>query len=127
MGLHMEEALVRASNRIGSEDFDLIVTAIGISRQVGGNLAEVLDKISTTIRDRVRLQREVKSLTAQGRISAFVFMFMPAMIGCLLYLVNPAYMNVMIESKVGLLMLGVAFFGQLVGYLFIRKIIHVTL
>lgn len=127
VGLSMEEALLRASERIGSEDFDLIVTAIGIQRQVGGNLSDVLDKIANTIRDRVRLEREVKTLTAQGRISAFIFMLMPVSIGCILYLVNPSYMSVMITSLPGLLLLCVAFIGQVVGYLFIRKIINVTL
>ncbi len=127
VGLSMEEALKRASERIESEDFDLIVTAIGIQRQVGGNLSDVLDKISNTIRDRVRLHREVKTLTAQGLISAFIFMLMPVSVGCILYLVNPTYMNVMVTTLPGLMLLGVAFAGQAVGYLFIRKIIHVSL
>lgn len=127
VGLSMEEALDRASERIGSEDFDLIVTAIGIQRQVGGNLSDVLDKISGTIRDRVRLQREVKALTAQGRISALIFMLMPAAIGCILYLMNPSYMGVMIHSLPGILMLVLAGIGQIIGFFFIRKIIHITM
>ncbi len=126
VGLSMEEALLRASERIGSEDFALIVTAIGIQRQVGGNLSDVLDKISGTIRERIRLQREMKTLTAQGRMSASIFMMMPLAIGVILYLVNPAYMGVMFQSPLGLVMCAFAVFSQLVGYIFIRKIIQVS-
>lgn len=127
IGLTLEEALARSAERLGSEDFDMIVTAIGIQRQLGGNLSEVLSKIGSTIRDRIRVEREVKMLTAQGRMSAFIFMILPIAIGVLLFVVNPGYMSVMFTSPLGWILLGIAACGQFVGFLFIRRIVRVSL
>lgn len=127
VGVGLEEALQRATERVGSEDFDLIVTAISIQRQIGGNLAEVLEKISDTIRDRIRLQREVKALTSQGRLSAGIFMILPVGVGVMLYVVNPEYMGVLVTSPIGIVMLIAAATGQGIGYFFIRRIVNVEL
>ncbi|QQE79454.1 type II secretion system F family protein [Alicyclobacillus sp. SO9] len=127
IGIGLEEALHRAATRVDSEDFNLIVTAIQIQRQVGGNLAEVLDKIADTIRDRVKLQREVKALTSQGRLSASIFMVLPAGVGAILFAVNPSYMKSMFHSPVGVALLILAALGQVVGLLIIRKIVRVEL
>lgn len=127
LGVGLEEALQRASERVGSEDFGLIVTAISIQRQVGGNLAEVLERISDTIRERVKLKREVKALTSQGRLSAGIFMFLPPGVGVILYIMNPSYIGILFTSPMGLAMLIGAALGQGVGYFFIRKIINVEL
>jgi len=127
IGVGLDEALARSNERVGSEDFDLIVTAISIQRQIGGNLAEVLDKITETIRERVTLQREVKALTSQGRLSAGIFMLLPVGVGVMLFMVNPSYMKVMFESTIGLLLLVVAGVSQLFGYILIRKIVRVEL
>lgn len=127
IGFSMEDALDRAADRIMSEDFGLVAVGIRIQRQVGGNLAEVLDKAAGTIRDRVRIEREVKMLTAQGRLSGTIFMLLPVGIGLLLFTINPAYMGVMFTSSLGILLLLVAAVGQLIGFFFIRKIVRVSL
>jgi tight adherence protein B len=127
LGVGLEEALQRASDRVGSEDFDLIVTCIAIQRQIGGNLAEILERISDTIRDRVRLKREVKALTSQGRLSASIFMMLPIGVGIMLYLMNPEYMGAMFTNPLGIVMLMIAALGQVFGYLIIRRIVNIEL
>lgn len=127
VGVGVEEAMQRANERVGSEDFDLIVTAITIQRQVGGNLSEVLDKIAETIRERVQLKREVKALTSQGRMSAWIFLLLPIGVAALLYSTDPAYIGLLFKSPVGWGLLTAAVLGQGIGYIFIRKIINVEL
>jgi len=127
MGVNLENALDRAAGRVGSEDFGLIVTAIGIQRQIGGNLAEVLERIAETIGERVKLKGEVKALTAQGRLSAIIFMVLPAGVGVLLYMINPGYIQVLFQSPLGIILLVVAGLGQGIGYLFIRRIVRIDL
>lgn len=127
LGATLEDAFMRANERIGSDDFDLIVTAILIQRQIGGNLAEVLEKIADTIRDRVRLKREVKALTSQGRLSASIFMVLPAGLGIILYMMNPMYISTLFQSPLGIAMLLIAGIGQLIGYVIIRRIVNVEL
>ncbi|MCL6454814.1 MAG: type II secretion system F family protein [Alicyclobacillus sp.] len=125
MGAAVEAALEGTAARVGSQDFALIATAVGIQRQVGGNLAEVLERISETITDRIRLRREVRALTAQGRLSAAIFMGLPAAVGGFLYLLNPPYIRVLFTSAVGLGLLVCACAGQVVGFLLIRRIVRV--
>lgn len=125
VGVGLEEAFNRASDRIGSEDFNLIVIAITIQRQVGGNLAEVLEKISETIRERVHLQSEVKTLTAQGRMSAIIFMVMPPAVGLMMFFMNPPYIELLFQSSLGISMLIGGAISQGIGFLFIRKIVQI--
>lgn len=125
MGIPTEEALQNMNARVSSKDFDLIVTAIIIQKQIGGNLAEILDNIQDTIRERVRIQGEIKALTAQGRFSALIFMILPVGLGGLLYLINPEYLGRLFENPVGWGMLAVALIGQLIGFWFIRKIVTI--
>lgn len=127
MGIGTEEALQRANERIASEDFDLVVTAISIQRQVGGNLAEVIDKIAETIRERVQLKREVKALTSQGRMSALIFMVLPGGVAGILFMIDPSYLMVLFQTPVGLAMVFTAVIGQVIGYYFIRRIVNVEL
>jgi len=91
LGIPMEDALEHLMRRIASDDLDLIVTAINVQREVGGNLAEILDVISYTIRERVRIKGEIQALTAQGRATAWVISMLPLALLALLYLVNREY------------------------------------
>ncbi len=91
LGIPMEEALEHMLRRIASDDLDLIVTAINVQREVGGNLAEILDVISYTIRERVRIKGEIAALTAQGRATAWVISALPIVLLGLLYLINRPY------------------------------------
>lgn len=91
LGLTMEDALDHLLRRIASDDLDLVITAINVQREVGGNLAEILDVISFTIRERVRIKGEIASLTAQGRATAWVISALPIALMLLLFLVNRPY------------------------------------
>jgi tight adherence protein B len=92
LGLTMEDALDHMLRRINSDDLDLVVTAINVQREVGGNLAEILDVISYTIRERVRIKGEINSLTAQGRATAWVISGLPIALMGILFVVNRPYM-----------------------------------
>jgi len=91
LGIMMEDALDHLLRRINSEDLDLVITAINVQREVGGNLAEILDSISFTIRERVRIKGEIQALTAQGRATAWVISAMPIALTALLFLINRSY------------------------------------
>src|SRR5690606_9544446 len=91
LGTDVDYALKALAKRANSEDLDLVITVVQIQRQIGGNLAEILDTIATTIRERIRIKGEIKTLTAQGRISGLVVSLLPVALGVFLYLTNPEY------------------------------------
>ncbi|GJM41604.1 MAG: secretion system protein [Ardenticatenaceae bacterium] len=93
LGLSVEQALANMYRRVPSEDLDLVITAVNIQREVGGNLAEVLDTISYTIRERVRIKGEIRTLTAQGRVSGWIISLLPIVLGFVLFLINPEYVS----------------------------------
>jgi len=93
LGLSLEQAMNNMYRRVPSEDLDLVITAVNIQREVGGNLAEVLDTISFTIRERVRIKGEVRTLTAQGRISGWIISLLPVGLALLLNAMNPGYVS----------------------------------
>lgn len=122
LGLGMEEALHNLVRRIKSDDLDLMVTAIGIQQQVGGNLAEILDTIAFTIRERVRIKGEINTLTAQGRISGYLVAFLPIGLGAALNAINPAFMAPLFTETIGRILIGVGAVMMTIGFLAIRKI-----
>lgn len=124
-GTPTEQALLNLSDRIGSDDLDLLITAILIQRQVGGNLAEVLQSIHGTIQDRIRIQQEIKTLTAQGRMSGYIVAALPFGIAGVLTLINPSYMTLMFTKPLGWAMIGGGLTSEIIGYLIIRKIIAI--
>ncbi len=123
LGVPLETALGRMVERVQSPDLDLIVTAILIQLPIGGNLAEVLDAIAETIRERVRMQGEVRTLTAEGRLSAIVLMVLAPALALLLHLRNPAYFQPLLETLSGRWMIGGAIAGQILGGLIIRRMV----
>lgn len=125
LGKSMEEALQNLSDRTIDEDLDIFITALLIQRQVGGNLAEILDTISDTIRERVRLKGEVKTLTAQGRLSAIVVSIMPFALAIAIQTLNPGYMQILYESPLGMVMIGAALLLMGLGILVMRRIIDI--
>lgn len=125
LGISTEEALKNLNSRIESRDLELMITAILIQRQVGGNLAEVLDSIADTIRDRLRIEGEIKTLTAQGRLSGIIISLLPVGLGVFFYVVNPEYIMELFLDPRGILMLVVAAVGQFMGIIFIRKIVNI--
>ncbi len=125
LGLHYEEALNNMLRRVQSEDLDLMITAINIQGKVGGNLAEILDTIGHTIRERVRIKGEIRVLTAQQMISGYILTGLPVVLGLVLYLINKTYISRMFGDPCGWIMLGVAFLMIFVGFLIIRKIVNI--
>ena len=107
LGLSMERSLDNMLRRMASEDLDLMITAINVQREVGGNLADILDVISFTIRERVRIKGEIRTLTAQGRVSAYVITFLPIGLTLLLLVLNREYIMKLFSSACGFAMLGV--------------------
>jgi tight adherence protein B len=91
LGISTEEAMLNMLRRVPSEDLDLLVTAINIQHEVGGNLAQILSTIGHTIRERVRIQGEIKVLTAQVQLSGYIISFLPVGLGALIFLMNPNY------------------------------------
>ena len=125
LGTSTEEALQNLVHRVNSEDMELIVTAVMIQRQVGGNLAEVLDNIGKTIRERIRIKGEIKTLTAQGRISGIIIGFLPVVLAVIMSALNPEYIMTLFTSEVGRLMLLAAIGGELLGILLIKRIVNI--
>ena len=125
LGVTIEDALANLGKRINSEDLDLVLTAVLIQRQVGGNLSEVLDNIARTIRERVRIRGEIRTLTAQGRISGIIVSLLPVVLGLVIYLLNPEYVKLLFVHPVGKIMLGVAGLGQVIGIIVIRRIVDI--
>jgi tight adherence protein B len=122
LGLSMEEALSNMVRRIKSDDLDLMVTAIGVQQQVGGNLAEVLDTIAFTIRERVRIKGEIRTLTAQGRYSGYLVAFLPIAIAVTLNFINPEFMQPLFTQLIGQILLVVGGIMMLIGFFAIKKI-----
>jgi tight adherence protein B len=127
LGIATEEALNNLVKRVKSDDMDLIVTAIIIQRSVGGNLAGILDTISDTIRARIKLKGDVKSLTAQGRISGMIIGFLPVALALILYAMNPEYMLTLFQNKIGVTLIVFAGIGELLGLMLIRRIVDIKI
>jgi len=122
LGLSMEQALANMLRRIDSDDLDLMITAINVQREVGGNLADILDVISYTIRERVRIKGEVRVLTSQGRISGYIISFLPFGLGLLLMVLNRDYIMQLFSHICGWFMIAVAVILIGSGAFAIRKI-----
>lgn len=125
LGAPTEVALNNMSRRVGSDDLELVITAILTQRQVGGNLAEILDSIAGTIRERVRIKGEIKTLTAQGRISGLIIGLLPVILLALLFVINPEYVGMLFTEPIGLALLGGAACGEVVGVLIIKRIVDI--
>ncbi len=124
LGVTPEVALRTLADRMQSEAFDWVVMVTIIQRQVGGNLAEVYEKIAHTLRERVKLGRLVKTLTAEGRLSAIILIGLPFAVGALIFLMNGEYLEPLWTTLAGYVMVGVAAAGMLVGVVWMRRIIR---
>ena len=125
IGMSLEDALESLSERVGSDDLMLVTTAILISRKTGGNVTEIFDKISETIRGRMKIERKVKTLTAQGRMQGIVVSAMPFFLGLVMTIIKPQMMIPFLTSALGLLAILVMSALIFVGWLMIRKIIKI--
>jgi tight adherence protein B len=125
IGKPMDDALNGLLERTENDDLELLVTALLIQRHVGGNLAEVLDGISHTIRERVRIKGEIRTLTAEGRLSAIILSILPLVAAGGFFLINPDYVAVLVREPVGIFMIAGAIILQIIGVLIIRKIVDI--
>lgn len=125
VGMSFEDALESLSQRVGSDDLTLVTTAILVSRKTGGNVTEIFDKISETIRGRQKIERKVKSLTAQGRLQGIVVSAMPVFLGVVMTLIKPKMMVPFLTSPAGALAVLAMFALIAVGWLLIRKIVRI--
>lgn len=123
VGRPVGQALDEAAARMESEDFVWVTQAIAINREVGGNLAEVLDGVGHTIRERNQIRRQVQALSAEGKLSAVVLMLLPVGVVGFLSLANPAYLLKLTHGLVGYGLIGLAVVLMLVGALWLRKVV----
>ncbi len=125
LGLTVREALQHLTERMEDPNLPILATGVVITQEVGGNLAEVLDNISYTIRERFKLLREVRVLTAQGRLSGMVLTGLPFFVAVCLILFNPEYFKPMIESRSGLYMMGYGILSIILGHVLIQRIVRI--
>src|SRR2546428_55677 len=125
LGLTVREALQHLVERMEDPNLPILVTGVVITQEVGGNLAEVLDNISHTIRERFKLLREVRVMTAQGRLSGMVLTALPFFVAVALILFNPEYFRPMMESKQGLYMTGYGLCSIVLGHILIQRIVRI--
>jgi len=121
-GITMEEALNNLNTRMPSVDLDLMIQATLIQRQVGGNLSSILEIILGTIRERDKLDRQVKTLTAQGRLSGKIIGALPIVLGFILYLFDPKYITNFCSNLVGKIAIGIGVVSALIGFIIINRI-----
>jgi len=123
LGRPMDDALADMARRLESDDFDYVVTAITVQRQVGGALAGLLDMVADTVRSRQQFHRKVRSLTAMGRISALILIALPFLLAVALTLVNPGYMEPLYHTSKGHTLIAMGLAGMVIGSLFLKKIV----
>jgi tight adherence protein B len=124
-GLPFEDSLLGLGERIRLSDVRILITAILVHRQVGGNLAEILDNIANLVRERFKLRRQLRVITAQGRMSGYILAFLPIVLGVVIYLLNRDYMMPIFTEPPGKFMLAGALVFQVVGYVWIRRILDI--
>ena len=122
-GLRFEESLRELTRRVDLADIRVMVIAILVQREVGGNLAEILDNIGKLIRNRFMLRRQVQVYTAQGRMSGWVLGGLPVALGGVIYLMNPDYIRLLFTDPAGQAMLGAGVALQMIGYFWISRIL----
>ena len=132
LGLPFEQALENMVRRVRSDDLELMATAISIQHQVGGNLAEILDSIAYTIRERIRIKGEIRTLTAQQRLSGYVVAGLPIALAGFLFVAAPGFMDPMFDSRAsiiglpaGVIILAIGGVMMFIGFMLIRKIVDI--
>jgi tight adherence protein B len=125
VGMSFDDALASLDKRIGSDDLTLVVTAIDIARKTGGNLTEIFDSISETIRARMRIERKVRTLTAQGRLQGIIVSLMPFFLCGVMTVMKPGMMIPFLTSINGIVCLAGASVMVMIGWIIIRKIVTI--
>lgn len=125
MGSSVEQSLTALNERVGSSDFDIVITAILIQRSVGGNLAEILDNVAHTMRERERIRGEIRTLTSQQRLTGFVIGGIPIGLGLIFMLVSPEFTGLLFTDPLGRMMLGAAVVMEGMGFFVISRIVNI--
>jgi len=125
VGSSTEEAFTNLSERCHNYDLDLVVTAILVQRSAGGNLAEILETVCETMRDRARIKGEIVTLTAQQRLTGLVISCLPIGVGVMFFVISPDYISLLFTETMGLVMLGVGVLMWVVGFLVIQRILNI--
>ncbi len=125
LGISIEDALDKMARRVQNRDYDWLIIAVKIQRQSGGNLAEILEMLAKTIKDREQLEGQMKTLTAEGRYSAYILIGMPIVIGMILYVMNPEYIGLLFTNTTGQTLIGGAIVLMLFGIVWLKKIVTI--
>ncbi len=125
LGNTLEKALNNLLERVQSEDLELIITATLIQIHTGGNLAEILDNISSTIRERILLKREVKTLTAQGKMSGWILALLPIFLAIVISMLDPEYIGILLNNTIGKIMIVIATLNEIIGFIIIKKMLDI--
>ena len=125
VGSSAEVALLALSDRAGSYDLDIVVTAILVQRTVGGNLGEILDTVADTMRERIRIRGEIQTLTAQQKLTGLVIGLLPVGLGVLFQIMSPGYISPLFQTLTGKFLLGVAVVMEVIGVMIIQRILKI--
>ncbi len=124
-GAKLDDSLSDLADRMNSEELKMINSAVSIQQKAGGNLAHVIEMVSITITDRINIKKTISTLTAQGRMSGMIIGLLPVFMLLVLMLVSPSYISIFFETKVGMIMLVVSGILELIGFMFIKKIVDI--
>lgn len=127
LGMSAEQALIALGNRLESRDMDMVLTAIHIQRSVGGNLAEILDKVAHTMRERERIRGEISTLTAQQKMTGVVIGGLPVFLFAIFMVMNPDYMSLLFTTMAGRIMMLAAIVMEIGGYITINRIMAIEI
>lgn len=125
LGLSVDKALSNLLIRVPSDDLELLILAILIQKEVGGNLAEIIDTIAATIRERITIQLEIKTLTAQGKLSGIVVGLLPLLLGFGIFVINPSYISILFTEPIGQIMIAFGITNMMIGIFIIGKIVKI--
>jgi tight adherence protein B len=127
LGVPLEEALINMAKRVGSDDLELVVVSTNIARQLGGNMAEMFETISTVIRERFRLEGKIDALTSQGKLQGWIVASMPAVLGMVLNSMRPDLMEPMMDHMFGYILVTLIAIMEVLGILIIRRIVNIDI
>ncbi len=125
LGLSIEEALDHMAERVKSINFDWTVMAVKIQKEVGGNLAEILEILAATIRERDRVERQIDVLTAEGKLSSIILFCLPFLLGLVIFILNPSYVQILFTHVFGIAMVAISLILMLIGGIWLKKIISI--
>lgn len=125
LGMDIEEAMESMLERMPGQDLELVVTSVSISNSVGGNLAEVFDRLAETIRERYRIEGRIDALTAQGKMQGILVSVLPIFVGFMIYMIDPKMMEPMFTTPMGIAVLVVMVIMECLGYFFVRKVTNI--